>query len=83
MGKEEGQETEIKAINFLGNKRFSDNELKSLIRTKESRWWRLRRGRGREGSAWRTPVGILCWLTDRQSDAGGSRGMQRKRPARP
>lgn len=38
---EEGQETEIKGINFVGNERFSDNELKSLIRTKESTWWRL------------------------------------------
>lgn len=38
---EEGQETEIKGISFLGNERFSDNELKSLIRTKESHWWRL------------------------------------------
>lgn len=38
---DEGQETEIKAINFVGNERFSDNELKSLLRTKESRWWRL------------------------------------------
>jgi outer membrane protein insertion porin family len=38
---QEGQETEIKAINFVGNERFSDNELKSLLRTKESRWWRL------------------------------------------
>lgn len=38
---EEGQETEIKGIEFVGNERFSDNELKSLIRTKESAWWRL------------------------------------------
>ena len=38
---EEGQETEIKGIDFVGNERFSDNELKSLIRTKESAWWRL------------------------------------------
>lgn len=38
---EEGQETEIKGIHFVGNNRFSDNELKTIIRTKESTWWRL------------------------------------------
>tara|TARA_R110000868_G_scaffold190862_1_gene434887 strand:- start:188542 stop:190815 length:2274 start_codon:yes stop_codon:yes gene_type:complete len=38
---EEGQETEIKNIRIIGNSRFSDNELLSIIRTKESKWWRF------------------------------------------
>lgn len=38
---DEGQETEIKSIRIIGNLRFSDNELLSILRTKESHWWRL------------------------------------------
>lgn len=37
----EGQETEVQNIRFVGNKRFSDNELKAQVRTRESRWWRI------------------------------------------
>lgn len=38
---EEGGETEIQNINFAGNKRFADADLRTLIRTKESKWWRF------------------------------------------
>jgi outer membrane protein insertion porin family len=38
---EEGEKTKIKDIRFVGNKRFGDEDLKSVIRTKESRWWRF------------------------------------------
>ncbi|MDD9918997.1 MAG: outer membrane protein assembly factor BamA [Alphaproteobacteria bacterium] len=38
---EEGEKTKVKNINFIGNKRFSDADLKEIIATKESAWWRL------------------------------------------
>lgn len=38
---DEGEKTKIKSIRFVGNKRFSDNDLRNVIRTKESRWWRF------------------------------------------
>lgn len=38
---EEGAETEIGAIRFVGNERFSDSDLRSVVRTKESAWWRF------------------------------------------
>ena len=37
----EGPTTGIRAINFLGNRAFSDDELREVIFTRESRWWRL------------------------------------------
>ncbi len=38
---EEGDPTEIRNIRFVGNKEFDDSQLRDVIRTKESRWWRL------------------------------------------
>jgi len=37
----EGQLTEIRSIKFIGNRQFSDGRLRSIIRTKETAWWRL------------------------------------------
>jgi outer membrane protein insertion porin family len=35
----EGPKTGIQRINFLGNKAYSDNQLRDVVVTKESRWW--------------------------------------------
>lgn len=35
----EGPKTGIQRVNFLGNKAFSDNQLRDVVVTKESRWW--------------------------------------------
>jgi outer membrane protein insertion porin family len=37
----EGEKTKIKDIRFVGNKRFGDSDLESVIRTRESSWWRF------------------------------------------
>ena len=37
----EGQLLTVKNINFIGNKLFSDSELKSVISTKEDAWYKL------------------------------------------
>ncbi len=37
----EGPVTEIRKIDFIGNHRFSDGQLRSEIATKESRWYRF------------------------------------------
>ena len=37
----EGPKTGIQRINFLGNKAFSDNALRDVVVTKESRWYRF------------------------------------------
>ena len=37
----EGEYTGIRSINFVGNKDFSENKLRSVIATKESRWYRF------------------------------------------
>jgi outer membrane protein insertion porin family len=37
----EGPITAIETIRFVGNKAFSDSELREVIRTKQSRWWRF------------------------------------------
>ncbi len=37
----EGALTEIRSIRFIGNHTFSDGRLRSVISTKETRWWRL------------------------------------------
>ena len=37
----EGPLTEIRKINFIGNRIFSDRRLRSVISTKESRWYRF------------------------------------------
>ena len=31
----------MSAINFLGNRVFSDDELRGVVLTRESRWWRI------------------------------------------
>ncbi|WP_430804936.1 outer membrane protein assembly factor BamA [Brevundimonas naejangsanensis] len=38
---DEGPETGIAAITFLGNKAFSDSDLRQVMVTKQSSWWRL------------------------------------------
>lgn len=38
---DESDLTEIRGINFFGNKRFSDGSLRGVIQTKESAWWRF------------------------------------------
>lgn len=37
----EGKVAEIKKIVFMGNKKFSDDQLKTLMIIKESKWWRF------------------------------------------
>jgi outer membrane protein insertion porin family len=37
----EGEFTGIRSINFVGNKDFSENKLRGVIATKESRWYRF------------------------------------------
>lgn len=37
----EGPETGLQSINFLGNEAFSDNDLREVMVSKQSRWWRL------------------------------------------
>jgi len=37
----EGPVTKIRSIQFVGNKRFSDGDLRESIRTRESAWWRF------------------------------------------
>ena len=37
----EGDLTEIRSIRFVGNREFSDGRLRGVIRTRETRWWRL------------------------------------------
>ena len=38
---DEGPETGVRAITFLGNTAFSDGDLQEVMVTKESRWWRI------------------------------------------
>ncbi len=37
----EGPETGLQAITFLGNRAFSDSDLREVMVTKQSQWWRL------------------------------------------
>ena len=37
----EGNETNIERINFVGNRAFSDSELRQVISTGESAWWKI------------------------------------------
>ena len=37
----EGAETGVRAITFLGNEAFSDADLREVMVTKQSQWWRL------------------------------------------
>lgn len=38
---DEGPETGVQSITFLGNSAFSDSDLREVMVTKQSRWWRL------------------------------------------
>ncbi len=38
---DEGPRTGVAKVNFVGNEVFTDNELRGVILTKESRWWRF------------------------------------------
>lgn len=38
---DEGPETRISRISFIGNRKFDDGELHRAIRSKEDRWWRI------------------------------------------
>lgn len=38
---DEGDVTEVKTIRFVGNKRFDDDKLRSVISTKQSAWYRF------------------------------------------
>lgn len=38
---DEGPSTGVQAITFLGNSAFSDADLREIMLTKQSRWWRL------------------------------------------
>ena len=38
---DEGPETGVQAITFLGNQAFSDSDLREVMVTKQSQWWRL------------------------------------------
>ncbi|MEE8351113.1 MAG: outer membrane protein assembly factor BamA, partial [Rhodospirillales bacterium] len=37
----EGEPTAINSIRFVGNKKFSDGRLRSVIQTRETTWWRF------------------------------------------
>ncbi|MCU0985422.1 MAG: outer membrane protein assembly factor BamA [Acetobacteraceae bacterium] len=37
----EGQSTLIRRINFVGNRNFSDSELRDVVSSRESAWWRF------------------------------------------
>ena len=37
----EGQPTYVRTINFIGNDTYSDGDLRSVIQTREERWWRI------------------------------------------
>jgi outer membrane protein insertion porin family len=38
---DEGPVTGVRHINFIGNKEFSDRELRNAVLTEESKWWRF------------------------------------------
>ena len=38
---DEGPRTPVARINFVGNKAFSDQDLRDIMQTKESAWWRF------------------------------------------
>ncbi|WP_374763917.1 outer membrane protein assembly factor BamA [Yunchengibacter salinarum] len=38
---QEGPETKVSKINFIGNKKYSDGDLRDVLATKESRWWKF------------------------------------------
>lgn len=38
---DEGPSTGIRGINFIGNKKFSDSDLRGVLVTQQSRWWKF------------------------------------------
>lgn len=38
---QEGPKTKVSKINFIGNKVYSDGDLRDVLATKESRWWKI------------------------------------------
>ncbi|MBV1901803.1 MAG: outer membrane protein assembly factor BamA, partial [Kordiimonadaceae bacterium] len=38
---QEGPKTKVSSINFIGNKVFGDGDLRDVLATKESRWWKF------------------------------------------
>ena len=38
---QEGPKTKVSRINFIGNRDFSDGDLRDILATKESRWWKI------------------------------------------
>lgn len=38
---DEGVAAKVRKINFVGNKKFSDDSLKHILSTKEKKWWRF------------------------------------------
>lgn len=38
---DEGDVTAIRKISFIGNKRYSDSDLNSIVASREERWWRF------------------------------------------
>ena len=38
---QEGPKTKVSKINFIGNKIYSDGDLRDVLATKQSRWWKI------------------------------------------
>ena len=38
---QEGPKSKVSRINFIGNKKYSDGELRDVLATKEARWWKI------------------------------------------
>ena len=38
---QEGPKTKVSKINFIGNKKYSDGDLRDVLATKEARWWKF------------------------------------------
>lgn len=38
---QEGPKTKVSRINFIGNREFSDGDLRDVLATKEARWWKI------------------------------------------
>lgn len=38
---QEGPKTKVRRINFIGNHRYSDGDLRDVLATKEARWWKI------------------------------------------
>ena len=38
---QEGPKSRVSRVNFMGNKKYSDGELRDVLATKEARWWKI------------------------------------------